>query len=222
VLVVSEESRIGRESIETSWIIKQILGTGVRLFFYLEDVERRLDTAMDKILLSLRNFGAEVERKKVRQRTQNGLLVRFRAGAATGGRCYGYLDVRRDNGFSYRQIDEGQAAVVKRIFSLYVDGVGGNRIAQMLDRGGVPTPRRDARRGRNPATVMDILRNPHYIGWVAFRAAGSGDAGRDLRGAVPTRCRAPGAVRSRVAGHQRRGVGGGSGSGGAAGQYLRL
>jgi DNA invertase Pin-like site-specific DNA recombinase len=169
VLVVSEESRIGRESIETSWIIKQILGTGVRLFFYLEDVERRLDTAMDKILLSLKNFGAEVEREKVRQRTQDGLLVRFRAGAATGDRCYGYLDVRRDNGFSYRQIDEGQAAVVRRIFSLYADGMGGNRIAQMLDRESVLTPRRDARRGWNPATVMDILRNPHYIGRVAFR-----------------------------------------------------
>jgi hypothetical protein len=42
---------------------------------------------MDKILLSLKNFGAKVEREKVRQRTQNGLLVRFRAGAATGGRC---------------------------------------------------------------------------------------------------------------------------------------
>ena len=93
---------------------------------------------MDKILLSLKNFGAEVEREKVRQRTQNGLLVRFRAGAATGGRCYGYLDVRRDNGFSYRQIDEGQAAVVRRIFSLYADGMGGNRIAQMLDREGCP------------------------------------------------------------------------------------
>jgi hypothetical protein len=173
VLVVSEESRIGRESIETSWIIKQILGTGVRLFFYLEDVERRLDTAMDKILLSLKNFGAEVEREKVRQRTQDGLLVRFRAGAATGDRCDGYLDVRRDNGFSYRQIAEGQCpdASARYAARLEPSDCDGHPAQPALHRpGGVP-------------------------------AAGSGDAGRDLRGAVPTRCRAPGAVRSRVADH---------------------
>ena len=139
------------------------------MFFYLENAERRLDTAMDKILLSLKNFGAEVEREKMRQRTQDGLLARFRAGAATGGRCYGYTDVRRDGGFSYRQIDELQAAVVRRIFSLYVGGMGGQRIAKMLDIEGVPTPRRDARRGWHAASILDILRNPHYVGRVAFR-----------------------------------------------------
>jgi len=50
VLVMSEESRLGREQIETAYALKQITDAGVRVFFYLEDRERTLDSAMDKDL----------------------------------------------------------------------------------------------------------------------------------------------------------------------------
>src|SRR5215510_13554726 len=48
VLVMSEESRLGREQIETAYVLKQITDAGVRVWFYLNDHERKLDTAMDK------------------------------------------------------------------------------------------------------------------------------------------------------------------------------
>jgi len=38
----------------------------VRVFFYLEDRERTLDSAMDKVMLSLTSFAAEMEREKAR------------------------------------------------------------------------------------------------------------------------------------------------------------
>src|SRR5262249_34316231 len=66
VLVMSEESRLGREAIETGYTLKQITDSGVRVFFYLEDRERTLDTAMDKVMLSLSTFAAEMEREKAR------------------------------------------------------------------------------------------------------------------------------------------------------------
>ena len=59
VLIMSEESRLGREQIETAYALKQITDAGVRVFFYLEDRERTLDNAMDKVMLSLTNFAAE-------------------------------------------------------------------------------------------------------------------------------------------------------------------
>src|SRR5690242_6951492 len=37
VLVMSEESRLGREAIETAYALKQLITGGVRVFFYLED-----------------------------------------------------------------------------------------------------------------------------------------------------------------------------------------
>jgi acetyl-CoA acetyltransferase len=63
VLIMSEESRLGRESIETSYLMKQMLDAGVRVFFYLDDRERTLDKP-DKVLLSLTNFAAEVSVRK--------------------------------------------------------------------------------------------------------------------------------------------------------------
>jgi len=42
-LIMSEESRLGREAIETAYALKQLVTGGVRVFFYLEDRERTLD-----------------------------------------------------------------------------------------------------------------------------------------------------------------------------------
>jgi hypothetical protein len=53
VLNMSEESRLGREAIETAYALKQLVQAGVRVFFYLEDRERTLDSPTDKIMLSL-------------------------------------------------------------------------------------------------------------------------------------------------------------------------
>jgi site-specific DNA recombinase len=47
VLITSEESRLGREQIETAYALKQITDAGVRVVLYLEDRERTLDNAMD-------------------------------------------------------------------------------------------------------------------------------------------------------------------------------
>ena len=66
VLIMSEESRLGREAIETAYALKQLVQAGVRVFFYLEDRERTLDSPTDKIMLSLTAFAHELEREKAR------------------------------------------------------------------------------------------------------------------------------------------------------------
>jgi DNA invertase Pin-like site-specific DNA recombinase len=48
---MSEESRLGREQIETAYVIKQILDAGVRIFYYLDDRERTPDSANEKLNL---------------------------------------------------------------------------------------------------------------------------------------------------------------------------
>jgi hypothetical protein len=66
VLMMSEESRLGREAIETAYALKQLVTGGVRVFFYLEDRERTLDSPTDKIMLSLTAFADELERDRAR------------------------------------------------------------------------------------------------------------------------------------------------------------
>ncbi len=88
-LIMSEESRLGREAIETAYALKQIIVAGVRVFFYLEDRERTLDTPTDKIMLSLTAFADELEREKARQRVYDAMQRKARAGQVTGGRVFG-------------------------------------------------------------------------------------------------------------------------------------
>src|SRR3954466_1224054 len=104
VLIMSEESRLGREAIETAYALKRIITAGVRVFFYLEDRERTLDSPTDKIMLSLTAFADELEREKARQRTSDAMLRKARAGHVTGGRVFGYQNERRGDGV-YRVID---------------------------------------------------------------------------------------------------------------------
>ena len=64
VLIMSEESRLGREQIETAYALKQIITAGVRVFYYLEDRERTLESPADKLMLSVTAFADEMEREK--------------------------------------------------------------------------------------------------------------------------------------------------------------
>jgi DNA invertase Pin-like site-specific DNA recombinase len=93
VLVMSEESRLGRESIETAYALKQLVQAGVRVFFYMEDRERTLDSPTDKIMLSLTAFADELEREKARQRVTDAMQRKAKAGHVTGGAVFGYDNV---------------------------------------------------------------------------------------------------------------------------------
>jgi DNA invertase Pin-like site-specific DNA recombinase len=180
VLIMSEESRLGRESIETAYALKQIMDAGVRVFFYLEDRERTLDTAMDKVMLSLTNFAAEMEREKARQRTHDALLRKAKALHVPGGSVYGYENVevlsstpeadgRRKRLHVTRRINPTQAAVIQRIFELYASGLGITRIAKRLNVEHVPPPRRDRpRHGWAPTAIREILHRELYRGVVVW------------------------------------------------------
>ena len=127
VLVMSEESRLGREAIETAYALKQLVTAGVRVFFYLEDRERTLDSPTDKIMLSLTAFADELEREKARQRTYDAMLRKARAGHVTGGGCFGYTNVRTTTGHVERHINATEADIIQRIFRLSAGGSGRRR-----------------------------------------------------------------------------------------------
>jgi DNA invertase Pin-like site-specific DNA recombinase len=70
VLIMSEESRLGREAIETAYALKQLITAGVRVFFYLEDRERTFDSPTDKLLMSVTAFATSSSaRRRGNERT---------------------------------------------------------------------------------------------------------------------------------------------------------
>jgi len=139
-LIMSEESRLGREQIETAYALKKITDAGVRVFFYLEDRERTLNGALDKVMLSLTNFAAEMERDKARQRTRDAMHRKASRGHVAGGKVYGYRNVRTVDHVK-RQIVPEEAAVIRRIFEEIAAGRGFAKIAKGLNADAVPCPR---------------------------------------------------------------------------------
>ena len=162
-LIMSEGSRLGRESIETPYAVKQLVTAGVRVFFYLEDRERTLDSPTDKVMLSLTAFADELEREKASQRTRDALEQKAKAGHVTGGIVFGY-DNERVDGHVERRINAAEAEVVREIFTLYASGVGLRGIAKRLNEKGAlsPRPRGTGPRGWAPSSLSEVLKRPLY------------------------------------------------------------
>jgi DNA invertase Pin-like site-specific DNA recombinase len=169
VLIVSEESRLGRESIETAYILKQLICAGVRVFFHLEDRERTLDSTTEKIMLQLTNFADEMERERARVRTYDAMVPKAKAGHVTGGKVFGYdnvdvvgttLDAQGQAKRSHVElrINEAEAEIVRTIFRLYVDGHGFTTIAKKVNADGAPCPRPHPAVGKPSGWVSSSVR----------------------------------------------------------------
>ncbi len=103
------------------------------------------------------------------------------AGHVAGGKVYGYInrdvagpDGRRNH--VVREVDAGQAAVVRRIFEWYVAGAGIGGIAKHLNAEGIAPPRA---RGWAPSAVREMLRRDLYRGVITWNRSA-----RDVRGGV--------------------------------------
>lgn len=162
---MSEESRFGRETIETAYVLKQLIVAGVRVFSYLDNRERTFNTPIEKAMLSLQTMADEIEREKSRVRTYDALLSRAKSGKTVGGGCFGYRNERHPDGVR-RVIHSDEAAVVRRIFTMAAQHYGLGRIAKTLNEEGLPCPRPQQGRpaGWAPSSLHALLRRDVYRG----------------------------------------------------------
>jgi hypothetical protein len=168
---MADESRLGRETIDTAYVLKQIVQAGVRVFFYLDDRERTLDSPMDEVMLAVTTFADELKRVMDDQMVYDKAAAKARQGYVVGAVVFGYdnqavLGPSGKRSHVIRVINEPQAAVVRRVFSISAAGTGFARLAKMLNAEGAPAPR--PKRGRAPgwsaSTVRVILNRRLYLG----------------------------------------------------------
>ncbi len=182
ILLVDDLSRLGRDKDEIGKTVKRLTFSGVRLVGVSDgvDTQRR----GHKIDVGLRGLMSELYLDDLADKTHRGLTGRALQGASAGGLPYGY----RVAGTGCREVDEGQAAVVRRIYSEYLGGRSPREIAARLNADRVPSPRGgtwaftaiygDERRG------IGILANPIYIGrqvWNRSRWVKHPETGRRVR-----------------------------------------
>ncbi|HPV82292.1 MAG TPA: recombinase family protein [Nitrospira sp.] len=177
ILIVMDESRLGRESIETAHVLKQFSLSGIRIFAYLDNREIVLDNLMDKMRLAFTGLMDEGERYRAQQRTFDAMHRKALLGHVTGGRVYGFDNVeilssvmdaygrpKRDH--VERRINQAQAAVVCKIFRLCAAGKGMVSIARLLNDEGLPAPRNSVGRriSWSPSSVRSVLFRRLYLG----------------------------------------------------------
>jgi DNA invertase Pin-like site-specific DNA recombinase len=129
-LFMADKDRLGREQFETNHILKQISLASVRIFEYQSGGhEVRLESPIDKLIMSVSNFAAELERAKASQRTRDALQLKAQRGYVAGGTVFGYRNVpvtgdadRRSH--VVREIQEHEVAIVRRIFEMAAAGTG--------------------------------------------------------------------------------------------------
>jgi hypothetical protein len=134
---------------------------------------------MDKMMASLTNFGAELERERISQRTHDAMLRKAKALYVTGCKVFGYDNVdvygeeRGADGERKRlhvvcRINDQEAAVVRTIYERYAQGIGGLRtIAKELNAEEVLPPW-GHRRGWDSSCIREILHRPLYRGLVIW------------------------------------------------------
>jgi site-specific DNA recombinase len=174
VVVIRDETRLGGDVIRTTMVMLEIVEAGVEIVCYANGESVRLDDPTKKLIAVVKNYGAEEERLKISSRVREHLQSKARKGFNTGGRVYGYDNVRIEGRGVDFEVNEGEARVVRDMAHRFIEGEGWRGIARALNDEGIPSPRA-GKRGTGswaPSSVRSILTNPRYTGrieWGEFR-----------------------------------------------------
>lgn len=176
VLLVDDTSRLCRNLGENSTFTDEMRFLGIRVVAVSQGIDTQNKQA--KVLMTFHGLADEMFIEELASKTHRGLEGRALKGLNTGGRCYGYEGVDVDSVVGadgvpakQRQIIESEAAMIRRIFQMYADGLSLKMITKTLNRERIPPPRR--RRGRDfqtwcPSAIREMLRRDLYIGRIVW------------------------------------------------------
>lgn len=151
-------SRFSRDSVEVIESIRTLVNAGVTIYFMEEDID--VDADYPEWELSIRSAINQAENEHRSENIKMGL--RYRAESGNSGLykkpCYGY--VKGEDGNLVK--DDVQAAVVVRIFDLYLEGKSYSGIIDALAKEHIPSPRGSERWSKKANET--VLMNVKYTG----------------------------------------------------------
>src|SRR5262245_28555231 len=132
ILITEDIDRISRSEADYHAVRRRLTFLGIKIHTVhggeLSNIEGSVRAMLSALYL-----------ENLAHKTRRGLAGVVADGRHPGGRIYGYRSVPGKPG--ELEIDEGQAAIVRRIFEEYGAGRTPRDIARDLTRGGIPSPR---------------------------------------------------------------------------------
>jgi site-specific DNA recombinase len=162
-IIAEDTDRLSRDMEESARLLKHMTFRGIEVHTVHGGRVGKLDGGI-KALMS------DVFLDQLREKTKRGMVGAFERGGIPCGLCYGY---RTGAAPSQRVIDLEQAAIVRRIYTEFANGIGADEICRRLNAEGVRTGRngklwRGSTLLGNPKRLNGILNNPIYTGRIAF------------------------------------------------------
>jgi site-specific DNA recombinase len=166
IIVAEALDRLSRDLEDIAGLFKRLRFAGIRLFTLAEG-------EIGELHVGLKGTMNALFLKDLADKTRRGLRGRISEGRSAGGLSYGYAVVKQSDARGEpvrggRQINPAEAAIVRRIFTLFSHGESPRAIAHILNGEGVPGPGGrswcDTTLRGHHARGTGILRNELYIG----------------------------------------------------------
>ena len=158
LIVTKSVSRFARNTVDSLVTVRKLKERGIEIFFEKENIWT-LDSK-GELLITIMSSLAQEESRSISENVTWGQRKRF---------ADGKVSMSYKNFLGYEKgedgkpvINEKEAAIVRLIFRLYLDGKTPAGICRQLEAEGVPTP--SGKQKWSQTTVNSILRNEKYKG----------------------------------------------------------
>lgn len=158
LIVTKSVSRFARNTVDSLTTIRQLKENGIECYFEKENIWTF--DGKGELLLTIMSSLAQEESRSISENCTWGQRKRFADGKVTVpfNRFLGY-DRGPDGNLV---VNREQAVIVKRIYSLFLQGMTYHGIADTLTKDGIPTP--GGKKKWSISTVKSILSNEKYKG----------------------------------------------------------
>ncbi len=180
-VIVKDLSRLGRDSSKTAQYIHEYFPEKkVRFIAINDNIDKQyyeLDISKDMVI-DVKNLFNSFYPRDISSKVRSSLKSKQNAGQFIGAfACYGYT--KSPENHNKLLVDEPAANIVKKIFSMYLSGIGQNTIAKKLNEEEIPCPSEykklcglsyhNCNRLKNTtywtySSIRNILRNRIYTG----------------------------------------------------------
>ncbi|MDD5936984.1 MAG: recombinase family protein, partial [Clostridiales bacterium] len=157
-MFVKSVSRLSRNTADLIATINKLHALGIAILFDKENI-MSTDTKM-RFLLEINGVFAQSESQAISENIKLGLkhLKKDGRSGLYRRKCLGY----KHNEYGELVINEEEAAIVRNIFSWYLEGYSVNKIIKELSSTGVKSPKGSDKWPKR--TIQNMLVNEKYIG----------------------------------------------------------